>query len=668
MISIIIPTLNEEKYLPLLLKSLKVQTYKDFEVVIAEAGSIDKTREIAKKWGCRIIEGGGPAVGRNNGAKVAKGDILVFLDSDVVLPKEFLEETLREFKKRKLDIASCYAQVLSDKNIDAFMYSIANLYLGLSQFFKPKAAAHFIMIKKKIHQKIKGFNKKIKVAEDFDYIKRATQIGRFRYLTSSKIPISVRRLDREGRMTMATKYALIGVYYDLFGGVKSDVFKYRFGHYQEKRETLREKVESLNLKIKITSRIQSIKAREILDSRGNPTVEVDLITKEDIFRASVPAGASKGKYEAKELRDGGKRYQGKGVLKAVRKINKVIAPALKGKYVINQKKIDSLMRKLDGTKNKSRLGANAILAVSMAVCRAGADARNIPIYQHIADIYNDKLLTSPKKKFPLPRPCFNVINGGAHAGNDLDIQEFMIIPQKESFSRNLEQGTEIYQSLKEILKKNFGKQATNLGDEGGFAPPLKRTKEVLNLIIKAIGRAGFSRKTKIGLDVAASQFQRNKRYYLDGKKLNSNELLNFYKKLIQKFPILFIEDPFAEEDLAGFRKITSSFDKKLLIFGDDLLTTNIDRIKKAQAKRACSGVIIKPNQAGTVTEAIEAAKLAKSYGWKILVSHRSGETQDSFIADLSVGISADFIKAGAPARGERVTKYNRLLRIEEEIK
>ncbi len=667
MISIIIPTLNEENYLPLLLKSLKNQTYKGFEVIIADASSGDKTREIAKKWGSRVIEGGLPAVGRNKGAKVSKGDILVFLDSDVVLPKEFFEETLKEFKKRKLDIASCYVQVLSDKNIDVFMYDIANLYWGLSQFFKPKAAGHFIMIKKKLHQEINGFDEKIKVAEDFDYIERAAKIGKFRYLTSRRIPVSVRRLDKEGRTSMAAKYTLIGLYFDLFGGIKSDVFKYKFAHYGEKKETLKERLESINLNIKITSGIKSIKAREVLDSRGEPTVEVDLVTNGSLFRSSVPTGASKGKYEAKELRDGGKRYQGKGVLKAVKNINKVIAPKLKGKYVISQKKIDSLMIKLDGRKNKSRLGANAILAVSMAACRAGAEARNIPLYQHIADIYSDKLLTSSRKKFPLPIPCFNIINGGAHAGNDLDIQEFMIIPQMKSFSKNLEQGVEIYQSLKEILRLKFGKSALNLGDEGGFAPPLKNTKETLNLIMKAIRKAGLSEKTKIGLDVAASQFYRNKKYYLERKKLDSNQLLSFYKELVKEFPILFIEDPFAEEDFKGFKKARQVLGEKVFILGDDLSTTNIERIKKAQRERACSGVIIKPNQIGTITETVEAAKLAKSYGWKILVSHRSGDTSDSFISDLAVGIGADFIKAGAPARGERVVKYNRLLRIEEEI-
>ena len=667
MISIIIPTLNEENYLPLLLKSLKNQTYKNFEVIVADAGSRDKTSWIAKKWGCRVIEGGMPAVGRNRGAQVAKGDILVFLDSDVVLPKEFLEVTLKEFKKKKLDIASSYVQVLSDKNIDALMYDIANLYLGVSQFFKPKAAGHFIMVKKKIHNQVGGFDETIKVAEDFDYIRRVSKIGKFRYLTSCRIPVSVRRLDKEGRMTMATKYTLIGIYFDLFGGVKSDVFRYRFGHYKEKKKSFKEKIKELNLKIKITYKIRKIKAREILDSRGNPTVEVDLFVNNNVFRASCPAGASKGKYEAKELRDGGKRYNGKGVFKAVRNINNIIAPYLKGKYLINQKKIDFLLKKLDGTKNKSRLGANAVLPVSEVCCRAGAEARSIPLYQHVADIYNERLLTSSKEKFLIPLPCFNVINGGAHAGNDLDIQEFMIVPQDKSFSQNLRIATQIYHYLKKILEQKFGKLATNLGDEGGFTPPISKTSDALNLIIEAAKKAGLLKKIKIGIDAAATQFYKNKKYLLEGKEMNVNDLLKFYRNLANRFPILFIEDPFSENDFEGFRKIKSALGEKIFILGDDLLTTNIERIRKAHKMGCCSGTIIKLNQVGTVSEAIEAAKLTKSFGWKVLVSHRSGDTTDSFIADFAVGIGADFIKAGAPARGERIEKYNQLLRIEEKL-
>ena len=667
MISIIIPTLNEEKNLPLLLESLRTQIYQDFEVIIADAGSKDKTRQIAKEWGYKVVEGGLPGVGRNRGAEVARGDIFVFLDSDVVLPEDFLLNALEEFKERKLDVASCYIQPLTDKDIDNLLYGFANLYFRLTQFFLPKAAGHCIIATKKIHRAIGGFDETIKLFEDFDYSKRASRKGKFRYLEKVKIPVSVRRFDQEGRMTMATKYILIDIYFNLFGGVKSDVFKYKFAHYGKKKETLKEKIESLNFNIKINSRIKSIKAREILDSRGEPTIEVDLRVNGSQFQSSVPSGASKGKYEAIELRDGGKRYQGKGVLKAVKKINNIISPKLEGKYIISHKKIDELMIKMDGTKDKRRLGANSILAVSMAVCRAGADAKGAPLYQHLADIYNDKLLGSSKNKFFLPFPCFNIINGGAHAGNELSVQEFMVIPQTNSFSRNLEAGASIYHCLKEILKEKFGKSAVNLGDEGGFAPPLKKTEDCLSLIMAGARKAGVS-KIKIGLDVAASQFYKDKRYYFEGKKISSDQLLDFYKKIIKKFPIIFLEDPFAEEDYAGFKKAQKVLGEKIIILGDDLLTTNIERIKKAHQEEACSGVIIKPNQIGTITETIEAVKLAKSYGWKILVSHRSGDTIDSFIADLAVGIGADFIKSGAPARGERMAKYNRLSKIEEELK
>lgn len=667
MISIIIPTLNEERNLPLLLESLRNQTCQSFEVIVADADSKDKTREIAKEWGCRIIDGGLPGVGRNRGAESAKGDILIFLDSDVVLPPDFLENVLKEFKGRKLDIAGCYVQPLTEKDIDNLLYGFANLYFRLTQFFLPQAAGHCIVVKKKIHQKIGGFDEKIKLTEDFDYSKRAAEVGKFRFLEKVKIPVSMRRLDQEGRMTMATKYVLIGIYFALFGGIKSDIFKYRFSHYGKKKETFKEKIESLNFNINITSRIKSVKAREILDSRGEPTIEVELSVNGSKFKASVPSGASKGKFEAKEMRDGGKRYQGKGVLRAIKGINEIVAPKIIGKHVINQVKIDEIINKLDGTKDKSRLGANSALAVSMAVCRAGAEAKSVPLYQHLADIYNEKILIFSKNKFSLPTPCFNIINGGAHAGNQLNVQEFMVVPQSDSFAENLEEGVKIYHCLKGLLKDKFGKSAVNLGDEGGFAPSLKKTRDCLNLIMLAAKKVGSAKKIKIGLDVAASQFYRNKKYYFEGKKMNADQLLNFYKALIEKFPIIFLEDPFDEEDVVGFQKAQKTISKKVSILGDDFLTTNIERIVRAYREQACSGTIIKPNQIGTVTETIEAVKLAKSYGWKILVSHRSGDTADSFIADLAVGIGADFIKSGAPARGERVAKYNRLLEIEEEI-
>ena len=400
--------------------------------------------------------------------------------------------------------------------------------------------------------------------------------------------------------------------------------------------------------------IKLIRAREIINSRGEPTVEAEVETEDGVFRASVPSGASKGKYEAVELKDGGSRLFGQGVLKAVGNIKEIIEPNLKGKDVLNQEKIDQTLIQLDNTKDKSKIGANAILAVSIACCQAGAKAKNISLYKYISQISNST--------FKLPQPCFNVLNGGAHAGNDLDIQEFMIIPQMESFKENLRIGTEIYQKLKKILEKRFGKSAINLGDEGGFAPPLNKTKQALDLIMEAIKSAGYVGKVKIGLDCAASEFFKKGKYILESKKLNPEELLNFYESLAKEYPILFFEDPFEQDDWQAWEKMSN-----LLVVGDDLTVTNPERIKEAYEKKACKGVILKPNQIGTVTETIEAAKLAKEFKWKIIVSHRSGDTCDDFIADLAVGISADFIKSGAPARGERVAKYNRLLRIEQEI-
>ena len=412
------------------------------------------------------------------------------------------------------------------------------------------------------------------------------------------------------------------------------------------------------------SKIKLIKAREILDSRGNPTVEVELATDLGVFQASVPSGVSKGKYEAIELRDGGKRYNGKGVLKAVKNINKIIAPKLKGKDPTEQKRIDDLMIKLDGTENKSKLGANAVLAVSMAVCRAGATTKNFPLWKYLSQLMEVRLPSMPIVKLSLPVPSVLMIEGGAHAGNELDFQEFMILPQVKPFSKALQIASEIYQELKNIIKEKYIDLAINVGDEGGFAPPARVPEEALELILKAAKNLGYQNKIKIILDVAASQFYTDGKYKMRFGVFTSEGLLNYYSDLIQKYPVIGLEDPFSEEDGEGWHMLKS----KILVIGDDLLATNPERIKLAKKKNACNGAIIKPNQIGTVSEAIEAAKLAKSYSWKIMVSHRSGETNDDFIADFAVGIGADFIKAGAPARGERVAKYNRLLRIEEEIR
>jgi enolase len=414
------------------------------------------------------------------------------------------------------------------------------------------------------------------------------------------------------------------------------------------------------------AKIKKIKAREILDSRGNPTVEVELETDFGKFFASVPSGASRGKYEAVELRDGGKRYLGKGVRKAIENINKVIAKKLKGLDVKKQKEIDQALIELDGTENKSKLGANAICGVSLAVCKAGASTKKLSLYKYIRELYNSQLTT-----YNLPKPSFNIINGGAHAGNDLDFQEFMVCPKGKNFSENLRIVAEIYHKLKEIISKKYGKLATNLGDEGGFAPPSKDPEIAIKLIFEAAKSLNYQNKISIILDVAASQFFDGKKYKTKIGNFLGEELANFYLKLIKKYPIEGIEDPFAQDDFESWQNFSSYFQlltSNFLIIGDDLTVTNPKRIKMAKEKGLCNAIVVKINQIGTVTEAIEAAKLAKSFGWKIMVSHRSGETTDDFISDFAVGIGADFIKSGAPARGERVAKYNRLLKIEEELK
>lgn len=402
-------------------------------------------------------------------------------------------------------------------------------------------------------------------------------------------------------------------------------------------------------------KIISIKAREILDSRGEPTVEAEVETEQGFFRASVPSGASRGKYEAVEVEPN----------QAAENIEEIIAPKLRGQDVTDQQKIDEILITLDGTENKSKLGANAILGVSVACLRAGARAQNLPLYLYISQ-YSE--VRPPEEVGPqrigLPVPCFNILNGGAHAGNNLDVQEFMIVPQLDSFHENLRAGVEIYHQLKKNLEKKFDPSATNVGDEGGFAPSLKKTREALDLIMEVIKEAGYSEQTKIALDCAASEFFKDGKYNFEGKKKTGEELLSFYQDLIKDYPILFLEDSFSQDDWQSFQMLRAS---EILVVGDDLTVTNPKRIKMARQKGACNGIILKPNQIGTVSETITAAKLAKKFGWKIIVSHRSGDTGDDFIADFAAGIGADYIKAGAPARGERVAKYNRLLRIEEEI-
>ncbi len=408
-------------------------------------------------------------------------------------------------------------------------------------------------------------------------------------------------------------------------------------------------------------KILGVRAREILDSRGNPTVEAEIATKSGAFRAAAASGASTGSHEAVELRDGGRRFLGKGVLKAVENVNKLIAKKIIGISCVNQKAIDKAMISLDGTDNKARLGANATIAVSMAAARAGAFEAGMPLHKYIAKVYGNDKLT-------LPVPAFNIINGGRHAGTKLDIQEYMLIPKgAKSFSEAMQIGSEAYQVLKQKLSKEFGKQAINVGDEGGFVPQLNCIEEPFDYIIDAVNELGCWKKIGLGIDAAATTFYRNGKYYLEGQEYTSEELAAKYEEFADAYPIISIEDPFYEESFEEFSSLKERIGKKVQIVGDDLLTTNISRIENAIAHNSCSCLLLKPNQIGTLTEAFEAAKLAMSSGWNVMVSHRSGETEDSFIADLAVGIGASQIKSGAPCRSERLAKYNQLLRIEKEL-
>jgi len=415
--------------------------------------------------------------------------------------------------------------------------------------------------------------------------------------------------------------------------------------------------------------ITKLKGRQIVDSRGNPTVEVDLFTSKGMFRAAVPSGASTGIHEAVELRDDDKKvYMGKGVLKAVSNINDKIAPALLGMDPTQQAKIDKVMMEIDKTDNKGNLGANAILAVSMAACKAGAAEKGVPLYQHIADL-------SGNPKLVLPVPAFNIINGGSHAGNKLAMQEFMILPTgAPSFSEALRMGAEVYHNLKSVIKAKYGIDACNVGDEGGFAPNISSNKEGLDLVKEAIEKAGYTGKIKIGMDVAASEFfTPDKRYDLDFKTPNNSgaevksgmEMIEMYKMFCKEYPIISIEDPFEQDDWDHTKKLTDL--GICQVVGDDILVTNPKRVAKAIEEKTCNALLLKVNQIGTVTESIEAVNMSKKAGWGVMASHRSGETEDSFIADLAVGLSTGQIKTGAPCRSERLAKYNQLLRIEEEL-
>ncbi len=414
------------------------------------------------------------------------------------------------------------------------------------------------------------------------------------------------------------------------------------------------------------SSIQKIHAREILDSRGNPTVEVDVTTENGCFRAAVPSGASTGIHEALELRDSDTRYLGKGVLHAVKNVNTLIAPALQGMDPTEQAAIDNKMIELDGTKNKAKLGANAILGVSMAVCRAGAAAKDVPLYMHIAQIAG-----KPTDIFRMPVPSLNVINGGQHAGNKLAMQEFMLLPiGADCFSQAMQMGAEVYHHLKKIIKDRYGQDAANVGDEGGFAPDIQDNKEGLSLLMQAIEKAGYTGKVKLGMDVAASEFYKEGKYDLGFKNKESNlldgpQLASLYKEFIDSYPILSIEDPFDQDDWDSYAHFTQ--ESGIQIVGDDLLVTNPERIQTAIDKSACNALLLKVNQIGSVTESIRACIMSQQAGWGVMVSHRSGETEDTFIADLVVGLGTGQIKTGAPCRSERLAKYNQLLRIEQEL-
>ena len=399
-------------------------------------------------------------------------------------------------------------------------------------------------------------------------------------------------------------------------------------------------------------------------------MEVDLETGKGLFRAAVPSGASTGIYEALEMRDKDpKAYMGKGVSKAVNNVNSIISPALCGKdlNIADQKAMDKLMLDMDGTDNKSKLGANAILGVSLAICKAAAAEKGVPLYRHIADLAGNKEVI-------LPVPALNVINGGSHAGNGLAMQEFMILPTgASSFREAMKMGSETYHHLKAAIKEKYGQDACNVGDEGGFAPNILNNMEGLELLRVAIERAGYTGKIKIGMDVAASEFYKEGKYDLDFKNpksdpkdwLSSEQLFGVYKEFVDKYPVVSIEDAFDQDDWDAWTKMNARVNIQLV--GDDLLVTNPTRVQTGIDKKACNCLLLKVNQIGSVTESIQACKMSQDEGWGVMVSHRSGETEDTFIADLVVGLCTGQIKTGAPCRSERLAKYNQILRIEEEL-
>lgn len=416
-------------------------------------------------------------------------------------------------------------------------------------------------------------------------------------------------------------------------------------------------------------KIVDVRGREVMDSRGNPTVEAEVTVKVDgktgeLFTglADVPSGASTGLFEAVELRDNDGRYNGKGVEKAVKNINEEIYPALEGINGLNQRKVDEIMIKLDKTDNKERLGANAMLAVSMANMKACAKALNIPEYKYIGGICAEKM----------PVPMMNILNGGAHASNNIDVQEFMILPVGACcFREGLRWCAEVYESLKKILKDK--KLSVAVGDEGGFAPDLSGEEEALDMIVEAVKKSGYEpgKDFKISLDVAASEWKSDKKgsYKMPkkNKELSTDQLIEMWSEIVEKYPIFSIEDPLDEEDWEGWQKITLQLGDKVRLVGDDLFVTNVKRLKKGLSEKCANAILIKPNQIGTVTETIQAVQMAQNKGYIAIMSHRSGETEDTTIADLAVGLNTGYIKTGAPCRSERTAKYNQLLRIEERL-
>jgi len=405
--------------------------------------------------------------------------------------------------------------------------------------------------------------------------------------------------------------------------------------------------------------IEAVHAREILDSRGNPTVEVEVVLEDGTTaRAGVPSGASTGAFEAVELRDGGKRYLGKGVEKAVHFVNDELAPAVIGYDAQDQRMIDAEMLELDGTKNKARLGANSILGVSLAVARAAADSADLSLFRYLG---------GPTAS-TLPVPMMNILNGGAHADTNVDIQEFMVAPiGAESFKESLRWGAEIYHSLKSVLKKRG--LATSIGDEGGFAPNLESNRAALDLILEAVTAAGFKpgKEIALAMDVAATEFHEKGKYKFEGSDRTSDQMIAYYADLVASYPIVSIEDPLDEDDWDGWAKMTAELGQKIQIVGDDLFVTNPERLAKGISLNTANALLVKVNQIGTLTETIDAVSMAHRAGYRSMMSHRSGETEDTTIADLAVALGCGQIKTGAPARSERVAKYNQLLRIEEEL-